>query len=51
MRNMVLLLSSKSASEFFTPVLLSFQVAAVAGLGVIILGTLAGAGVSRASVF
>ncbi|MDQ1853894.1 molybdate ABC transporter permease subunit [Bacillus stercoris] len=51
MRNMVLLLSSINASEFLTPVMLSFQVAAVAGIVVIILGTLAGAWMSRASFF
>ncbi|MFB4365167.1 molybdate ABC transporter permease subunit [Bacillus subtilis] len=51
MRNMALLPSSISASEFFTPVVLSFQVAAVAGIVVIILGTLAGAWMSRASFF
>lgn len=48
---MALLPSSISASEFFTPVVLSFQVAAVAGIVVIILGTLAGAWMSRASFF
>ncbi|MCY8547877.1 molybdate ABC transporter permease subunit, partial [Bacillus vallismortis] len=51
MRNMVLLLSNISASAFFTPIVLSFQVAAVAGIAVIILGTLAGSWMSRATFF
>ncbi|MEC1620460.1 molybdate ABC transporter permease subunit [Bacillus mojavensis] len=51
MRNMVLLLNNISTSEFLTPVVLSFQVAAVAGIAVIILGTLAGAWMARASFF
>ncbi|MEC1901257.1 molybdate ABC transporter permease subunit [Bacillus atrophaeus] len=51
MRNMDLLPNNITASEFFTPVLLSFQVAAAAGFAVIILGTLAGAWMARARFF
>ncbi|MBT2572674.1 molybdate ABC transporter permease subunit [Bacillus sp. ISL-51] len=43
--------SNMTASEFFTPVALSFEVAAAAGIAVIILGTLAGAWMAKARFF
>ncbi|KXZ17613.1 molybdate ABC transporter permease subunit [Bacillus nakamurai] len=48
---MDLLPSNLTAAEFFTPVVLSFEVAAAAGIAVIILGTLAGAWMAKARFF
>ncbi|MCM3447681.1 molybdate ABC transporter permease subunit [Bacillus velezensis] len=45
---MDLLPSNITASEFFTPVVLSFEVALASGIAVIILGTLAGAWMAKA---